>query len=61
MITYGNENGSQEGVYFIEDDSDNFKTDAEDFLPSGCTVDDDRIIDSDFPSGFPLEYNLERN
>ena len=57
VIHYSNKDGSKEGVFFTEDTDVN----AEDILPPGCTVDNDFTIDGDeFPSGFPLDYNLEK-
>lgn len=57
LIVYSTLDGSREGVFFTED----LDSAAGDFCPVGCQVDHDTIIDgTDFPSGFPLEYNLER-
>lgn len=58
LIIYSTLNGSREGVYFTED----FEMDANEILPPNCIIDSDIEIDgNDFPSSFPLNYNLERN
>lgn len=56
IIHYSNNSGSKEGIYVTED----LKMDASDVCPPGCTVSNDFMVDDEFPSGFPLEYNLER-
>lgn len=57
IIHYSTISGNLEGVYFTED----LELDAEDVLPPHCTIDSDVEIDViNFPSGFPLDYNLER-
>ncbi len=54
-IVYSDKSGSREGVYFTED----LTADSSDFIPYGCTVDMDFQLD-EFPTGFPMEYNLVR-
>lgn len=57
VIHYSNQDGSKEGVFFTEDTDVN----AEDILPPGCKVHNDFAFDGDdFPSDFPLDYNLEK-
>ncbi|MES2287348.1 MAG: hypothetical protein V4547_16770 [Bacteroidota bacterium] len=56
-IHYSNENGSKEGVIFTAD----MDAEPNEFIPHGCTLDSETEMDeSDFPSAFPFEYNLER-
>lgn len=54
-IQYSTKNGDREGVYFTDD----LEMDANDVIPYGCTLSDDFTIDY-LPTGFPLNYNLER-
>lgn len=57
VIHYSSQDGTKEGVFFTED------TDlkSEEVLPPRCKVVNDFTIDGDdFPSDFPLEYNLEK-
>jgi len=49
-------NGENESISFTED----FEIKAEDFCKSGQTVNIDKKIDMEIPSGFPLEHTFER-
>ncbi len=55
-ILYSNESGSREGCYFTED----LEMNAADVIPPDCTLSKDFTLDDDFPSIFPLEYNMEK-
>ena len=55
-IVYSSENGSREGVYFTTD----HEADSDYFIPIGCTVDHDFVIEGYMPDSFPFDYNLER-
>ena len=57
VIHYSNHDGTIEGVYFTEE----LDMNAEDVLPPNCQVDNDFEVDDEFPSTFPLGFNLERN
>ena len=56
LIHYSNDSGSKEGVYFTEDTELN----ASSVVPPGCTITNDVILDEEFPSTFPMDYNLEK-
>lgn len=57
-ITFGNDNGSKEGVYFTAD----LDIDVNDIIPEGCSLNGESLLDEDeLPMAFPLEYLLMRS
>ena len=57
IITASNDNGNKEEVYFTED----FDTPATDFISPDLTINCDKVIDEEMPSGFPMNYTLKRS
>lgn len=57
MIHFGKDNGSKEGVVFIEL-PDNTNQDPDDYIPNDCFILTTTIIDTPFPSDFPFGYQM---
>jgi hypothetical protein len=55
-ITQSEANGSGEYVIFTDD----FNSHVGEYQMPDCSIDTDEIINMDIPSGFPLNYQLQR-
>ena len=56
MILSSSEGGNDERVMFTDD----IDAPVTDLVAYGLTADDDRVIEIDLPSGFPMNYDLKR-
>lgn len=54
VVVVSNENGTNEDVIFTEE----FDVPATDFCARDQTVDIDKLIDNNLPSGFPTDFTL---
>ena len=57
IIQFSTENGEKEYVVFTED----LRVDLEIYRRPGFNHDSDNIIEVEMPSGFPLDYSLDRD
>ena len=56
LIIQSSSDGEKEFVHF----TDELDVPSEDFLMPDCTIDFDKVITANLPSGFPLGYDLKR-
>jgi len=57
LIVCSNVSGEEETMTFTDD----FEVSSEDYCSSGQTVDIDKKIEMDVPSGFPMNHTFVRN